>query len=270
LSENETPPPPPDAPQMPPSESPADASPPSIPISFERVLETLECGAVTEEHGHIRWSSNTTLLLTVTHDDLSLLAVYKPQRGERPLWDFADGTLCQRERASFLVSEALGWRLVPPTALREGPRGLGSMQFFVEHDPEYHYFNFTPELRPQLRRLVLFDVITNNADRKGGHCLVDRQNHVWGIDQGLTFNTAPKLRTVIWEFAGEDIPDALLADLDRLCATLDDPESALRAALCGLLAAQEVNIFEARVRRLLKAKRFPKPGAGPNYPWPPV
>lgn len=269
MSENETTP---QSPENQPTPTPdsSDASPPSVPVNFERVLKTLETGNITEEHGLIRWSSNYTMLLTVASDDLSLLAVYKPQRGERPLWDFPDGTLCYRERASFLVSEALGWRIVPPTVLRSGPRGVGSMQFFVDHDPEYNYFSFDASLRPQLERMVLFDVVTNNADRKGGHCLVDAQKHLWGIDQGLTFNTAPKLRTVVWEFAGQPIPDALMTDLEALCAKVSESDAELRAALCGLLAEQEISVFENRIKRLLKSARFPKPGAGPNYPWPPV
>lgn len=242
----------------------------TTPITFERVLDVLEAGCVSEEHGLIRWSSNYTLLLTVTHEDVSVLAVYKPRRGERPLWDFPDGTLCQRERAAFLVSTALGWRIVPPTVLREGPRGIGTMQFFIDHDPEYNYFSFDPALKPQLARIVVFDAITNNADRKGGHCLVDAQDHVWGIDQGLTFNVAHKLRTVIWDFAGDTIPDALMADLERLCGQVSDSEHSLRRALDDLLAPQEVAMFETRINRLLKSGRFPKPGAGPNYPWPPV
>lgn len=240
------------------------------PITFERVLDVLEKGCVSEEHGLIRWSSNYTLLLTVTHEDTSVLAVYKPQRGERPLWDFPDGTLCHRERAAFLVSTALDWRIVPPTVLRDGPRGIGSMQFFIEHDPEYNYFSFDASLRPQLERVVLFDAITNNADRKGGHCIVDSQNHLWGIDQGLTFNVAHKLRTVIWEFAGQPIPKALLADVEKLCVQVSNSESELRRALSELLSTQEINTFDARINRILKTGKFPKPGPGPNYPWPPV
>ena len=124
------------------SDSHDENAPDPMPITFERVLEVLQCGEVDLEHGTIRWSSNYTFLTNVCFEDITLLSVYKPQRGERPLWDFPDGTLCMRERASFLTSEALGWKVVPPTVLRDGPRGLGSFQFFVDHDPEHNYFAF--------------------------------------------------------------------------------------------------------------------------------
>jgi uncharacterized repeat protein (TIGR03843 family) len=126
-------------------------------IGVERVLEILEKGTVDAEHGMMRWSSNYTFLISVTHDETSLMSIYKPQRGERPLWDFPDGTLCYREVASFLTSEALGWQIVPPTVLREGPRGLGSVQFYIDHDPDINYFSFDETMIPQLMRLVAFD-----------------------------------------------------------------------------------------------------------------
>ncbi len=241
-----------------------------LPITPERVLEVLEKGTITEEHGVMRWSSNYTFLLSVEHDDVSLMAVYKPQRGERPLWDFPDGTLCYREVAAFLVSRELQWQLVPPTVLREGPHGLGSMQFFIEHDPNMNYFSFDESLRPQLQRLALFDIVINNADRKGGHCLLDEGGQLWAIDHGIAFNVDHKLRTVIWDFAGEPISDSLMTDLERLCSKLDDATNEFTRRLCTLLSDGEMNAFRARVRRLTQQKRFPKPGAGPNYPWPPV
>jgi hypothetical protein len=247
-----------------------DPRPASTAITFERALEILEKGTADEEHGAIRWSSNYTFLVSVAHDDDTVMAVYKPQRGERPLWDFPDGTLCQRERASFLVSQATGWRLVPPTVLRTGPRGLGSFQFYVDHDPDYNYFSFDDSLTPQLMRMALFDYLVNNADRKGGHCLVDSQNHLWGIDHGLTFHTAHKLRTVIWNFAGQSINSVLLDDVRCLQTLLKMPDSDLRTALCKLLSEAEVDAFAARIRRVLKTGRYPDPGPGPNYPWPPV
>jgi hypothetical protein len=247
-----------------------DPRPASTAIPFERALEILEKGTADEEHGAIRWSSNYTFLVSVTHDGDTVMAVYKPQRGERPLWDFPDGTLCQRERASFLVSQATGWRLVPPTVLRTGPRGLGSFQFYVDHDPDYNYFSFDDSLTPQLMRIALFDYLVNNADRKGGHCLVDSQNHLWGIDHGLTFHTAHKLRTVIWNFAGQSINSVLLDDVRCLQTLLNTPDSDLRTALCKLLSEAEVDAFAARIRRVLKTGRYPDPGPGPNYPWPPV
>ncbi len=243
---------------------------PSVPITMERLLEVLQKGTIESEYGVMRWSSNYTFLLSITHEDLNTLAVYKPRKGERPLWDFPDGTLCNREVASFLTSRELGWQIVPPTVLRDGPHGIGSVQFYVDHDANTNYFSFTEALRPQLRRIAAFDAIVNNADRKGGHCLVDRQDHVWGIDHGITFNTDHKLRTVIWDFAGEPVPDDLLANLEDLCGKLEDPNSPYSKALCDLIDGAEVRAFKGRVRRLLQQKRFPVPGAGPNYPWPPV
>lgn len=243
---------------------------PKIPITVERLLEVLEKGTIDAEYGVMRWSSNYTFLLSVTHEDVTTLGVYKPRKGERPLWDFPDGTLCNREVASFLTSQALGWQIVPPTVLRDGPHGVGSLQFYIDHDPTVNYFSFDESLRPQLRKIAVFDYIINNADRKGGHCLVDKQNHVWGIDHGITFNVDHKLRTVIWDFAGEPVPDDLLVDVDDLCSELEDANSAYLKTLSTLLDAAEIRAFKSRVRRLLQQKRYPIPGAGPNYPWPPV
>ena len=239
-------------------------------VPLQRLLDTLRCGEVVEEYGVMRWSSNYTFLVSVAHDNLQTMAVYKPQKGERPLWDFPDGTLCYREVAAFLTSQALGWQLVPPTVLREGPRGLGSVQFYVDHDPEVNYFAFDETMRPQLSRLAAFDYVINNADRKGGHCLVDSEGHLWGIDHGITFHSAPKLRTVVWDFAGEPVPDDYLADLDRVCVALEDEGSSFRLSLTELLSSHEINTLRARVKQLLKTRRYPLPGAGPNYPWPPV
>ncbi len=240
------------------------------PLTTDRALEILEYGEIATEHGLIRWSSNYTFLVSITHNDDTVRAIYKPQRGERPLWDFPDGTLCYRERASFVTAQTLGWDLVPPTVLRSGPRGIGTFQLYIDHDPEYHYFSFDPSLKPQLARMALFDCLVNNADRKGGHCLVDSDNRLWGIDQGLTFNTAHKLRTVIWDFAGQSIAASLLTDVETLCEQVDDENSAYRQQLCALLAPPEIAAFQQRVRRLLRSGRYPKPGPGPNYPWPPV
>ncbi|GAB4523634.1 MAG: SCO1664 family protein [Anaerolineae bacterium] len=242
------------------------------PLSFERVVEVLEKGTFDVEHGAIRWSSNYTFLVSMKHEDVSVMAVYKPQRGERPLWDFPDGTLCFRERAAFLTAQALGWDLVPPTVLRhDAPSGLGSLQFFVEHDPNYHYFHFDATLEPQVKRLAVFDALVNNADRKGGHCLVDSRNHLWGIDHGITFHAANKLRTVIWNYADQPVADDLLCDVETLCSKLDDASGALRQEFGTLLHEAEILSFNRRIRRILKTRKYPSPGSnGPNYPWPPV
>jgi hypothetical protein len=241
-----------------------------VSMSIEQVLDILENGTVDTDHGAIRWSSNYTFLTSVTHNDTTVMAVYKPRSGERPLWDFPDGTLCNRERAAFLTSEALGWQLVPPTVLRDGPRGIGSIQFFVDHDPNFNYFSFDESLLPQLMYLAAFDVLVNNADRKGGHCIVDTGNHVWGIDHGITFHSMHKLRTVIWNFAGNPIPHDILADVEALCMQIETQNSAFRQSLDELLNDREIAAFRRRIERMLKTACYPQPGPGPNYPWPPV
>ncbi len=240
------------------------------PIPFETIVEALELGDISAEQGMIRWSSNYTFLTAVVYGDLEFHAVYKPRGGERPLWDFPDGTLCQRERAAFLTSEALGWRLVPPTVLREGSRGVGSVQFFVEHDPEHHYFTFDAALIPQLTKLALFDVVVNNADRKGGHCIVDADDHLWGIDHGITFHTQHKLRTVVWNFAQQPILHEHLQDLAAFRARLEDTQDGYTCEMLNLLTSAEMTALRRRVDKLLIEKVYPMPGPGPNYPWPPV
>lgn len=239
-------------------------------VSIQRALEILEKGDIAVEHGLLRWSSNYAFMVTLSHYEAQATAVYKPRKGERPLWDFPDGTLCYREMASFLTSQALGWQIVPPTALREGSRGLGTFQLFIEHDPEVNYFTFDETMHGQLMQMAAFDAIVNNADRKGGHCLLDESGHLWGIDHGITFNAANKLRTVIWDFAGQPVPDALLKDIEQLWASLCDSESSYREAIKQLLSANEIDSFQRRIDKLLQARRYPLPGPGPNYPWPPV
>jgi uncharacterized repeat protein (TIGR03843 family) len=144
------------------------------------------------------------------------------------------------------------------------------MQFYVDHDPDINYFSFEDDLTPQLMRLAAFDYIVNNADRKGGHCLLDSEEHVWGIDHGITFHAAPKLRTVIWNFAGQPVPDSLLGDLDRLCDAIGNMEGNFRQQLSKLITEREISAFQSRVRHLLRSKKYPQPGSGPNVPWPPV
>jgi uncharacterized repeat protein (TIGR03843 family) len=251
-------------------------------LSTTDLITVLQLGTI-EVEGLLPWSSNYTFLLRICHElvpgePVMVEAVYKPRRGERPLWDFPQGTLCQRERAAFLVSEVLGWALVPPTVLREGPHGFGSVQLFVDHDPEQHYFTFegSRTLAPQLQRLALFDLIVNNADRKSGHVLLqetaepDQPGRLWSIDHGICFHSDYKLRTVIWEFVGQPISETLLGDLSRLQQQLGDQLSPLRQQLAACLAEREIAAMTARVTRLLKTKLFPNPGPGRHYPWPPV
>lgn len=240
----------------------------SIALTPERILHLLSNGEI-EVEGLIPWSSNATLLVTVRDDELTTLAVYKPQGGERPLWDFAFGTLGMREVAAYLVCEALGWGLIPPTVLRQGPHGLGSVQFFVHAQEEAHFFTIQedPAYTSELRYLSAFDVIVNNADRKSGHCLVDHEGQLWAIDNALTFHDEPKLRTVIWDFAGQPLPAGVLADLKALQDILTQA-SQLSQALNHLLSEREVSALRYRLQQLIKSARFPKPGPGHVIPWP--
>jgi uncharacterized repeat protein (TIGR03843 family) len=237
-------------------------------IELERALRLLLEGEI-ELQGQLPWSSNYSFLVDVFDDELSCSAVYKPQGGERPLWDFPDGTLCIREYAAFVVSEALGWSLVPPTVLRDGPYGLGSVQLYVDADPDEHFFYLRDRFPTEFMRVALFDVLVNNADRKGGHCLRDGFGHIWCIDHGLTFNSQPKLRTVIWDYAGQSIPPDLLEDLSTFKEQLAHPNG-VRSTLERLLSGREMKRFERRLHHLLESRCFPEPGPGRNVPWPMV
>lgn len=230
------------------------------------ILELLERGDLASE-GVLPWSSNYTFLMRVCDANNEIKAVYKPRRGERPLWDFPTGTLCSRERAAFLVSQALGWQLVPPTVMRHGPHGVGSLQWFVPHNPQEHYFMFEGQFPDQVQRLALFDVLINNADRKSGHVLLDEHDHLWGIDHGVCFHTDYKLRSVIWEYAGTTISPDLMADLTAFQQVLASSVS-LRVELSDLLNQGEVQAIGERLNRLLLSGKFPEPGSGRHYPWP--
>lgn len=231
-------------------------------------LSLLRLGELEEVEGLIPWSSNYTFLVRVARDGEETLAVYKPQRGERQLWDFPDGALYLREVAAYLVSEALGWNLVPPTITRNGPYGVGALQLFISHDPEEHYFTFGHKVAVQMKQIALFDLIVNNADRKAGHCLLDASGHVWIIDHGICFHIQPKLRTVIWEFAGQRILPRLLEDLHQLWGELKD--GSLRNELCDLLSVVEINALTQRTEAIMQRGVYPSPGPGDRYPWPPI
>jgi uncharacterized repeat protein (TIGR03843 family) len=189
--------------------------------------------------------------------------VYKPGRGERPLWDFPPN-LFRREVAAYRLSEALGWGLVPLTLERQGPFGEGSLQRFVEADFAQHYFTLRedPAHADQLRRLCLFDLVANNADRKAGHCLLGPDGRIYGIDNGLCFHAEPKLRTVIWDFGGEALPAPLVADLRRVLG------EAVPEPVAALIEPGEQAALLGRVRGLLRRRRFPGQGRGQDYPWP--
>ena len=251
-------------------------------LATAEILQLLRVGTI-ETEGMLPWSSNYTFLVQVCgehpeHGPVELGAVYKPRRGERPLWDFAQGTLCYREQAAFTVSHHLGWDIVPPTVLRQGEHGLGSVQYFIEHDPERHYFTFEGEsdYRTPLQKIVLFDILVNNADRKSGHVLLETtaaqqpNGRLWGIDHGICFHTDYKLRTVIWEFMGQMIPAELLSQLIRLGTQLENPHSSVSRELAELLTTREVQALQKRLQRLIRKGKFPNPGPGRHYPWPPV
>jgi hypothetical protein len=239
-------------------------------LPFDEILYALEQGEIGAVEGMIRWSSNHTFLVNIHYEGITFYAIYKPRSGERPLWDFPEGTLCLRERMAFATSQALGWQLIPPTVIREGDRGIGSFQYFIDHDPEHHYFTFDASIIPQLATLSLFDVIVNNADRKGGHCIEDQDGHLWGIDHGITFHAQHKLRTVIWNFAGLPILPNHLDDLNAFYARLDDPQDVYTCEALQLLSSSEFDSLKRRVQRLITQGKYPMPGPGPNHPWPPI
>jgi uncharacterized repeat protein (TIGR03843 family) len=242
--------------------------PAPIPLTTDRILRILSKGEI-EVEGLIPWSSNATLLVTVRDEEFSTLAVYKPQRGERPLWDFRDGTLGLREVAAYLVCEAAGWGFVPPTVLCHGPYGLGSVQFFIHAREDAHFFTIRDDasFEPALMRLAAFDVVANNADRKSGHCLVDHEGKLWAIDNALTFHTEPKLRTVIWDYASQPMPDHVLDGLQTLQASLAEG-SPLTQALEQLLSAGELDALRQRLDSILQAGSFPEPALERSVPWP--
>lgn len=234
-----------------------------------KVLSVLHEGNLRLE-GRFIYGSNYTFLGRCQHQGAVFRVVYKPVQGERPLWDFPIETLAKREVAAFLVSEALGWNLVPPTVFRtrEVPMGAGSVQFFIEHDPEYHFFRFTPHDRRELPKVMLFDLLINNADRKGGHLLIDPDGHLWLIDHGLCFHEEDKLRTVIWDHAGEPIPPDLLVPLERFQHELDAGQAA-HEKLLPLLNFGEIQALQARAQKLLEQGAFPLPPEDRRVvPWP--
>ena len=220
--------------------------------------------------GALPESSNAALLVRCVATDDTVLAVYKPMRGEAPLWDFPDGTLHRREVAAFEVARALGWPRVPPTVLRDGPFGPGSMQRFISFDPAEHFFTLDVEHADTFRRVAIFDLAVNNADRKGGHCLLDEDDEIWVIDHGVCFAVEPKLRTVIWTFVDEPLPADAVDDLRRVHDGLTEGGE-IAATLGALLAPDEVAATADRIDRLLADGRFPEPEPGVRpFPWPPI
>lgn len=238
-------------------------------LPLQTLLAVLREGEINVQ-GLLPWGSNYTFLVRVRGNGQEAPAVYKPTRGERPLWDFPPHTLAQREVAAYVISQALGWDLVPPTVLRsDGPHGPGALQLFVDADPETHYFNMGPGDRADLHRVALFDILVNNADRKGGHIVRDAGGRLWVIDHGICFHAEPKLRTVIWDFAGQPIPEALLADVRAFRERLES-DGELQASLRELLSPAEVRALKRRADAVLRAPCYPQPGPGRNTPWPPL
>jgi uncharacterized repeat protein (TIGR03843 family) len=222
-----------------------------------------------ELQGQFLWGSNYTFLVQVTEDELSLLAVYKPAAGERPLWDFDHATLGQREVATYWLSVALGWPAVPPTVLRDGPHGHGSVQLFIDGEHEKHFFSLRDSgtYEEAFQQIVLFDYVINNADRKGGHCLLGDDGRIWSIDHGLTFHEDEKLRTVIWDYSGLPIPQQMFNSLKSLRDQLE-PGSILVDHLKDLITPAELTATVRRLEHLLGTGTFPLPGLGRNVPYP--
>ncbi|CAB4645368.1 MAG: SCO1664 family protein [Actinobacteria bacterium] len=226
------------------------------------IVHALEHGDITII-GRMPHSSNATFLVAVQCDETSFQAIYKPLRGERPLWDFEPG-LHRREIAAYLLSQAMGINMVPPTVLREGPLGEGSLQHFIDADVEQHYFTIfeqREDLHDQLRAMCVFDIVANNTDRKAGHCLLGLDDKVWGIDHGVCFAADFKLRTVIWEFGGEPLPDHLRAAIEPLIETVP-------LNIATLLSSDEVSALQERVQWLCEGGAFPIDRSGSRYPWP--
>jgi uncharacterized repeat protein (TIGR03843 family) len=237
-------------------------------LTKEEIIEILLKGKV-DLKGQFVLGSNYTFMVQLEHQAGVIEAVYKPLKGEMPLWDFPPETLAARETAAYLVSEALGWQLVPPTVMRpEGPFGKGSLQLFIPHDPDLNYFSFSADLRQMLRPVALFDLITNNADRKGSHIIVDESRHFRLIDQGLCFHAQPKLRTVIWDFSGEKIPASLIDDLKNFLDGLNST-STWAQQISNLLYQEEFAALKSRIQQVINHPEFPSPDLNTRpFPWP--
>ena len=238
----------------------------TVSLELDEVLRLLRDGDL-EVEGRLVDASNATLYCTATLDDLTAAVVYKPVRGERPLWDFPDGTLAGREVAAYLVSEATGWDVVPPTVMREGPFGPGMCQLWVDVDDTVDLAALARSDHPDLRRMAVFDAVVNNADRKGGHLLPRADGRVQGVDHGICFSAEDKLRTLLWQWRGRALTDEALEVLSRLRAQLEGP---LGETLHALLTVTEVQATVARVDRLLTSGVHPQPSPDwPAIPWPP-
>jgi uncharacterized repeat protein (TIGR03843 family) len=239
----------------------------AVHLPEDEALPILQDGEVIGGQ-QIPWSSNYTFLLRLDAGPGRFLrAVYKPKAGERPLYDFPGGTLYKREYAAYLLGRAIGWPPVPLTLIREGPYGVGSMQLYVESDPRITYFDLVSDHSDEFSRFTAFDLVANNADRKGGHCVLGADGTIWSIDHGLTFHPEFKVRTVMLEFWGAPLEEALLPDLRTLAERLNSP-GGLRAELCDLLSSEEVDALLHRTEAVLEDPVFPRLDPRRNVPWP--
>lgn len=233
-------------------------------MTFSQLQQAFQNGDL-ELKGQFMLGSNYTFLADVHYQGTTYPAVYKPTRGEQPLWDFEESTLALREVAAYIVSESLGFHIVPFTTLRDdGPHGAGSLQQFIEYDSNYHYFNFSPEDKLLLKPVVLFDLLVNNADRKGGHVFFEDGTHkLFAIDHGICFHEDDKLRTVLWDFGGQKIPDDLLTRLLLSSKLLTDLEP--------YLSPNEITALCLRAESIIHRGVFPRqPRDRRAVPWPPL
>jgi uncharacterized repeat protein (TIGR03843 family) len=243
-----------------------DTDPVTTTLGRDEALRLLRDSELTVE-GRLVDASNATLYCVAELEGVSAAVVYKPVRGERPLWDFPDGTLAGREVAAYLVSDCTGWDLVPPTVMREGPFGPGMCQLWVDVDPSVDLPQLARSDHPDLRRMAVLDAVINNADRKGGHLLPRDDGRVFGVDHGVCFSVEDKLRTLLWQWRGEPLTEEATTVLDTVRVALG---GSLGDHLRGLLTRSEVRATVARVDRLLATGVHPQPSADwPAIPWPP-
>lgn len=231
-------------------------------------IQDLERGEL-EVEGLLPFASNFSYLAKLCFEggEPDVRVVYKPLEGEAPLWDFPSGSLCRRETAAFIVSEAAGWGFVPPTVLRSGPLGLGAVQVFIDHDPRITAFDLVDTHPKELLQIAAFDLVVNNADRKAGHVLMDYQGRIWSVDHGICFHVDDKLRTILWDFVDQPLSPPEKEPTRRLLGALDE---GLPAQLSPYLDVDEIRALRIRAAKVAELDVFPRPGAGRHIPWPPV
>lgn len=244
----------------------------SLDLNEVKPTDSTALNFLTEANLETSWlishASNYTFLVELNGDNKRSLGIYKPLKGEAPLWDFPNGNLYKRECAAFALSQNLGWPLVPPTIQRDGPLGIGSLQLYVPPVQNSNYFSIKDSKVPELLSLAIFDLVVNNADRKGRHCFEAKCGGVWAIDHGLTFHELHKLRTVIWDFAGFEIPEPFLGDLGNLLNELNTFGSLLLSQLSALIVQDEINSLIRRLDGILREPVFPKPISNRDLPYP--